>query len=371
MKTLLRIVLKGLLLFLLIDLAFGFGGNLRMGNLSLYNRAFPGRQRFPFGETPQQAYNFSLSDLDAMFASHIVSQSKPADEFRVLVIGDSSVWGTLLKPEETLTGQLNAAGLAAPDGRRLRFYNLGYPTNSVVKDLMILERARQYQPDALIWLVTLEALARDTAANGPLVEDNPRAFNALDADLQLSWYPGKNPGPSFWSSTLIGQRKRLADLIRLQVYGVMWAATGVDQVYPKEYTHALVDLEASADFHGVDRWEEGYLPRYLALETIPAVKKMLGKTPVLIVNEPILISRGKNSDLRYDFYYPRWAYDRYMHEMEATTSEYGISYLNTWDIVPPEEFTNSAIHIDRTGEETLAAAIAPRLQSLLAGGVGQ
>jgi hypothetical protein len=371
MKALLRIVLKGLLLFLLVDLAFGFGDSLKLGNLSLYNHVYPGRQRFPFGEIPEQAYNFSLSDLDAMFASHVVSQPKPADEFRVFVIGDSSVWGTLLKPEETLTGLLNAQGLTAPDGRKVRFYNLGYPTNSVVKDMLILAQSKQYQPDAVVWLVTLEAFARDTAATVPLVADNPRNFNALNAEYSLDWNPAGVEQPDFWKKTLIGQRKPLADLVRLQLYGVMWAATGVDQVYLADFTHAQVDLEASAEFHGANDWPEGTSPRYLALGTIPAVKKMLGATPLLVVNEPILISRGKNSDLRYDYYYPRWAYNRYLQEIEAAIADNGIDYLNIWDLVPPERFTNSAIHIDQVGEGILAAAIAPRLQAMLVNGGGQ
>ncbi len=39
--------------------------------------------------------------------------------------------------------------------------------------------------------------------------------------------------------------------------------------------------------------------------------------PVLLVNEPILISNGENSDIRYNFYYPRWAYDAYRSELAS------------------------------------------------------
>jgi hypothetical protein len=41
--------------------------------------------------------------------------------------------------------------------------------------------------------------------------------------------------PSELDRTLIGQRRNLADLIRLQIYGVLWAATGIDQYYPETY----------------------------------------------------------------------------------------------------------------------------------------
>ena len=58
----------------------------------------------------------------------------------MLLVGDSSVWGTLLRPEQTLAGQLNAAGLTACGAQRhVRVFNLGYPTLSLTKDLMVLD----------------------------------------------------------------------------------------------------------------------------------------------------------------------------------------------------------------------------------------
>ncbi len=38
---------------------------------------------------------------------------------------------------------------------------------------------------------------------------------------------------------------------------------------------------------------------------------MAGDVPVLIINEPMFISDGQNSDLRYNSFYPRWAYDQF------------------------------------------------------------
>ena len=66
-----------------------------IGQFSLYNQVVPGRERLPFGENPAEAYNLSTFQLEAMFASHQVTQAKADDEFRVIVIGDSSVLGNL------------------------------------------------------------------------------------------------------------------------------------------------------------------------------------------------------------------------------------------------------------------------------------
>jgi len=65
-----------------------------LGRLSLYNRLFPGRLRLPYGDNPSQDYNLSPFNLEAMIASHEIAGAAPsADEYRVLLLGDSSVWG--------------------------------------------------------------------------------------------------------------------------------------------------------------------------------------------------------------------------------------------------------------------------------------
>jgi hypothetical protein len=49
--------------------------------------------------------------------------------------------------------------------------------------------------------------------------------------------------------TIIGQRRVLADLIRLQLYGVLWAATGIDQYYPEDYRPAQRDLAPDEGYY--------------------------------------------------------------------------------------------------------------------------
>src|SRR5512146_2189510 len=104
---LLAILLKATLLFGLFNFAFPLFRNIPFSRLSLYNSVFPGRERLPYGEVPE-SYSVSLFDVDAMFASHVIAgATKSPQEYRVLLIGDSSVWGTLLRPSETLAGQLD------------------------------------------------------------------------------------------------------------------------------------------------------------------------------------------------------------------------------------------------------------------------
>jgi hypothetical protein len=331
-----------------------------IGKVSIYNSLVPGRERLPFGENPDAAYNLSLFQLDAMLASHELSAPKPADEYRVLVIGDSSVWGILLRPDETLARQINALGLTAADGRKVRAYNLGYPTISVTKDLLILSRSMKYQPDSIVWLVTLEAMPTNKQLSSPIVQHNAGEMRALIASTGLKLDTG-DPAfvePAWPGKTIVGQRRDLADVIRLNLYGVMWAATGIDQVYPDDYTPLQKDFEPDDSFYDL---RPPLTEEDIALDVLAAGRNLAGDVPVLLVNEPIFISAGKNSDIRYNFYYPRWAYDDYRRLLADRARWHSWRYLDLWDSIPPAEFTNSAIHITPAGEAQLAALIGEKI----------
>lgn len=233
-----NILIKAAILLVVLNILFALTyPHPILGKLSLYGRAFPARQRFPFGETPDKAYNFSLNSIEAMFASHeIHTTPKGEEEFRVIVIGDSSVWGYYLDNEDTLTGMLNRINMQSVRGKSIRYYNLGYPTISLTKDLMILDEALKYEPDLILWMVTLEAFPYEKQLFTPLVQHNPERVKTLieTYDLNLDIDDANFVTPDFWQSTIIGQRRALADLWRLQSYGFAWGATGVDQYIPDE-----------------------------------------------------------------------------------------------------------------------------------------
>jgi hypothetical protein len=353
-----NVLLKTLVLFVFINFGFAFLEVDRFSTVSAYNVLFPGRERFPFGENSQKAYNLSMNNLDAMFQAHrLDGEVKRLDEYRVFVIGDSSVWGSLLTPEETLAGQLDRLNLKSCDGRRVRVYNLGYPTLSLTKDLLILEEAKHYQPDLIVWMTTLEAFPLEQQLASPLVAANPdrlvplkKAYNfpiALEKDAQSS--------QNWWKKTWIGQRRELADLVRLQLYGVLWAATGVDQEYPDTYPPAKRDFGPDENqFHGVTGPN---LPEETLSFSILGVGIANAGVPVLVVNEPVLISRGENSQLRYNFYYPRWAYDAYRQYLNEHSQQDGWPLVDLWNLVDESDFTNSAIHLSPQGTSILAGEV--------------
>ncbi|MBE7536025.1 MAG: hypothetical protein HS124_09885 [Anaerolineales bacterium] len=358
---LLPVLLKATLLLVIFNFLFILTNNVPFGKSSLYNKIFPGRERFPFGEN-QRGYNLSLFNLDAMFAAHVlVGAPKADDEYRVILIGDSSVWGTLLTPEQNLAGQLNLQNISACN-KNVRAYNLGYPYISLLQELMILDEALNYQPDMIVWLTTLESFPKEKQFGAPLVANSPDRVKQLIAKYQLPLDPD-DPAinhPTTWDQTFMQQRKNLANLIRLQLYGVPWSATGIDQFYPATYERAQTDFDADDSFYDIKQNEP--LRDQLSLDILDAGLHATD-IPIVLVNEPILVSNGVNSDIRYNFFYPRWAYDEYRVMLSEYTAQQNIPYLDLWDLVPMDEFTNSGVHLTPFGESLLAEKVGAAIQT--------
>ncbi len=353
---LLRVIVKAALLFVLCNLLFAAFTPLEAwGTVSLYNTVLPGRERLPYGEQPAQSYNQSLYNIPAMLASHTLAQPKAADEFRVILMGDSATWGWFLENKDTLAGRINAGQHVTMDGRRVVAYNLGYPIMSLTKDLVLLNEAMPHQPDLIVWPVTLESFPREKQLVHPLLQNNPARVRALIRTYQLNLDPhdSRFVEPDFIGRTLVGQRRALADLARLQFYGFSWAATRVDQVSPAELPRNQSDFDKDI------KWQSLAQPvpltqDNLALDVLAAGVKLAGKAPVLIVNEPMFVSHGANSQLRYNSFYPRWAYDAYRDLLGTTALAHGWRYLDLWDSIAPDEFTNTPVHLTPKGSAQLA-----------------
>jgi hypothetical protein len=362
-----NILAKAIFLFFLFNLGFACLNPIPcVGRISLYNHLFPGRLRLPFGEDFETSYNISILQLDAMFASHEINAGpKPEDEMRVLLLGDSSVWGFLLGPDQTLSAELNDYRYKTSGGKDLRFFNLGYPTMSVMKDLLLLDFAMRYKPDLIVWFVTLESLPVKKQLSSPLVQYNPEAVRDLihSYQLEIDIDDERFVDHALWQQTIVGQRRELADLIRLQLLGVMWAATHIDHNVPATYEPLQVELKADAAFQ---EFQPGEMPaRELAMDVLQAGVLLAGKIPVIIVNEPIFLAQGQNSEIRYNPYYPRWAYDEFRELLQNKASSEGWHYLDLWNVVPAEAFTDNAIHYSPPGVDLVAERVMEYVAGLI------
>ncbi|MEW6239679.1 MAG: hypothetical protein AB1564_02590 [Chloroflexota bacterium] len=365
-----RVLVKAILLFSAINVIFA-ASNPAVGRITLYNRLLPGRLRFPYEQQPMFydiGYNAPVSeDFDAMFGAHVISAPKPADEYRVILIGDSSTWGTSVQAGDTLAEQINRLDLRTCDGRRVRAYNLGYPLAFLIRDLLVLEKAMDYQPDLALWLITLSTFVPQTAEKEFLAPHAGRYVHLTETyDLSFPHLDGKLRPPSFWERTIFGQRKRLKDIILVQAYGLLWAATGIDNHEGFSFDGAPPNPDVSSDLHFLEFLPEDRLTPYdlLMLESLSGGYGIVEDIPLVLVNEPIFVASGANSDVRYNGFYPRWAYDGFRQVIVEQASDHGYRFLDYWNSIPPDGFADRNIHRNPAGERRFAELLAPEILEL-------
>jgi hypothetical protein len=351
------ILAKTLLFFIIMNIAFAVVDPLPLlGQLSLYNSVFPGRLRLPYGADPNRAYNLNIDQLQAMFSSHEISGTvKYDDEYRILILGDSSVWGFLLEADQTLAEVINKSDWQTHDGRKIRALNLGYPTMSVLKDLLLLDHGLQFNPDMIIWFITLESLVYEEQLETPLIRFNPESSRSLIERFDLSFndQDARYREQSFWDKTIVGSRRTIADIARLQILGALWASTRVDHVIPEVVDPSLSALQAQDSFHEIKQGEMRLAD--LAFEVLDAGIEVAAGIPLIMVNEPIFIFEESQSAKRYNTYYPRWAYDRYRELLVGNAQLSNWDLLDAWDVLQNVEFADQGIHYSARGADTLAA----------------
>lgn len=102
----------------------------------------------------------------------------------------------------------------------------------------------------------------------------------------------------------------------------------------------------------------------LMLNVISSADAMAYPIPILIVNEPIFIASGKNSQQYYDSYYSRQLYDQYRSIISDWAHNHHQPYVDAWDSVSGSEFTDTPFHLSANGERQLASLLAPAILGL-------
>ena len=353
----LAVLVKAVVIFVGLNILYGLLDPVL--SLSTYNILAPGRIRFPF---KTNSYSVMVDDLDVMFASHRIAAENPPDEFRVMLVGDSSVWGEELPASDSISELWNAGGEKC-GGQNLVFYNLSYPHPSVIKDLVIMERSTRYAPDLFIWFVTANSLMPRRI--NPFVIANREEFLQLLDTYDLSMADEdilRDAKLTFYDKTIIGRRSLIARWIKLQALGMVWSATGAE-FHEGEFGELPLppnDLHEDLKYLGKDPRQN--LAKILSLDIVTAGYQIADSTPLLIVNEPISIATGLNSGARYNNVYPRWAYDQYRAAMDEAAGKFGWRYADLWNIIPQAYFSNE-FHLTAEGEQLLVEKISPILQA--------
>ncbi len=292
------------------------------------------------------AYLHGQLPLEGLIAAHeIAYKPKVADEFRVIVLGDSAQWGALLNDSETFTAQLTDRHLLI-NGKRLVAYNLAYPGPSAVRDVFILDAVLDYKPDLIIWFQTATSLtAPQNGFNGDhltFYQLNGMRVDRIVQRYDQRWLYKMLVPRSVWSSTLA-----VPVWIDSLTYPFMPAI--VQPPYPSEQRilHRSIPEKAEVydDFPGMkplpnDTWQFLLIGKAMA-ERVGA--------HLLLVNEPMFIGTGANSDTNYNELIARGMYDHYRAALTDFVRVNSIPFADLWDAIPPEHFTNTPLHADAEG----------------------
>lgn len=355
----LRVLIKALCFFVVINVLYALI-DPQGAQVSGYNVIFPGRTRLPFG-VGGDSYSAAIENVDRSFASHMISAPKEPYEFRVVMLGDSSLWGEDLGAYEVLSEQWNRLNI--PCGNKvIKAYNLGYPHPSVLKDLVILDKAVEYDPDLIVWFVTLNTVISQRI-NPFLVANRERAAKILTSyDIGFQQAEGFEGESTFYEKTIIGQRSELARQIKLEMLGIVWVATREDTNRLAPNAPPDSSINNNARYRGMEPPQE--IKDMLLFEALSAGQKIAGSVPVLIVNEPMFIAAEERSPVRYNAVYPRWVYDQYRGYIANQAQSAGWDYLDLWDAVPSEFFADARFHLKVEGEQLLIQHINPAMQSM-------
>jgi hypothetical protein len=365
----LRVLLKALVLFVILNVVFALM-DPPVGKITLYNSILPGRLRFPYDDTHLPYINYIArvdEDYDAMFGEHLISRRKPAGEFRLILLGNSATWGFGLPADRVLSEQINRLNIETCDGRIVRAYNLAYPSFYLTRDLLLLDKAMEYQPDLVFWLITLGTLEPNVEETALVAPHWKRYGQLADTyDLKLSHFSPSIQEPPFWDKTIVGQRKRLKNIALTQLFGVLWAGTGIDNRKSTQPEPGIPssDVENDLKYMGRSPDESGELFDSLLMDVLSAGFDVAGDVPVVLVNEPIFVAEGKNHLVRYNWYYPRWAYDEYRQFIFEWTREHDHKLLDYWNALPPEDFYDQPIHLRTSGHKHFAELLFPEIKKL-------
>jgi hypothetical protein len=365
------VLVKALLLFLAVNLLYAWIDPSPV-SFSLTNRLLPGFERFPAIRVPITrpdggvgVQTSLIPNLDIIFAAHeITGTLKTADEYRIVFLGDSSMWGSGLTTGQTLVGVINQAGLETCTGQKVRAYSLGYPSNSAMKDLMIMARANAYSPDMFIWTFSLQAFAPER--QNVLVDDNLADYRnlILRYNLKTPYQPEEALiEPGFLDKTLWARRKDLRLQIQVQGFAISRLFFGTDDI--RSAVSEDADLVRrlpgpTAKYFSYNQTDNLFKNRWLLpFDTIRVAHEIAGDRPLLLVNEPIYIAAGENSDIRYNWIYPRWAFDQYRVFMQNRTIQKDWHYHDFWDLLPQSEFLDTIFHRNAQGNRHFAQMLIP------------
>lgn len=294
---------------------------------------------------------------------------RPDDEVRVAVFGNSAVYGLPLPADQTFESAVNR-NLDAK-GIRAHLFNLGFVTSYQVKDALILHDALAYEPDVVVFALSLsdfqhvapmpfksvvEFFDRNRAALKEMIVHPPKG---LEEPL-MRFAQTRHKPPELWAQVRLnefGRYMRAAartNALWLQTELHSPPAPPVFKTAKRRKTYDCDQVQLSFETNFADWQQWNILAELERLQRERNIK-------VLVVGWPIAYEPVGDC---YSFRYPRAAVRDFLPWISAQTKERGLAFVDLHDLLPPELFVDS-IHVTAAGHQRIAAALEPVLEPLL------
>ncbi len=315
--------------------------------------------------------------LDPLLDAHEIARPKAPDEYRVIFLGDSATFCLYCRSNEAIPQVFTDLG-ATIAGKHVRGYNLAYPGSDWLKDVLILKHALKYQPDAIVWLVTAKGAGDQPLPQEPeahlITRLNADELPALARDFNLdTWEMRRYADANAWCQASIwlhGGRYRdwLILVARTLIAALRYPQQDLTQEYlppgdPVMTKPISAVAEINSTLPGYDRFPNRQWDLLLAGQRLAREAGI----PLLIMNEPTYVGSGPNSDLNYSSFYERALYDRFRAALTEFTQQHEMHYLDRWNFLPPEDFSNTSLHYNLDGNRRVAEEVMQGLQRLAGG----
>ncbi|MBW1883429.1 MAG: SGNH/GDSL hydrolase family protein [Deltaproteobacteria bacterium] len=324
----------------------------------------------------------NLFDLDLIFRQHEICRRPELhpSERTVALIGNSAVFGLYVAAAESFAGILNERWSSS--NAPLHVYNLGFVTTYQFKDALIVRQALDYEPDLIVYGISLADFVH--LAPIPWPDTLPRFFAANDAAIdRLS-----EEGAAGLEHLVATYRARPQYKDRL---GQRWTRfresgaylrLGVRQNAPKLVNRWLLspgDGPVGAPAASGKIRQAG--PDYRCQKVLDAFGKSYGEEwsswNVLAYLEQIARERGVDvvvvdlpsqhdpKDECYNARQPASADLAYRHWLREQASSRDLELWDLHDLLPRSQFEDS-VHPTESGHRKIAETLAGRIQARLA-----
>jgi hypothetical protein len=306
--------------------------------------------------------------IDPALRQHEICWRDVPGETRIVVLGNSAIFGFPLPAEQSFSARLNAQFDAA--GTPAHVFNLAWIFTYFLKDALILERALAYHPDVIVYAVTLADMSHLAPPPfEPIIEFLRANTDTVDA-MAASPPPGlaepleavRRYFDERRLEVLAARRVNVGTYLRLllnrqarAIATALGAAPALPQ--PKTAGHRAVDC---AKVTRQDRLFFEDFQSWNLLGDLAAIRARSGQR-VLVINWPV--AHEPEGDC-YNGRYTNARLAEFNAWLAAETTRLELPYLDLSTLLPPSEFLDS-LHVSPGGHQQIADRVAAALTPLL------